>query len=54
MANILLIDGKPDQNIRDTRRIVMRVKEGQIIDREKLKFSPAVKDFSMVGQTPAN
>ena len=54
LANLLLIDGKPDQNIRDTRRIVMLIKEGQIIDREKLKFSSAVKDFSMIGQAPAN
>lgn len=48
LANILLIDGKPDQNIHETRRIAMLMKQGEIVDREKLKFSSASKDFATV------
>jgi len=40
-ADILILDGKPDQNIRDTRNIVAVVKEGTILDRNKLKLDPA-------------
>lgn len=49
LANILLIDGKPDQNIRDTRRITLVMKQGDVIDREKLKFGSASRDFPMGG-----
>ena len=45
LANILLIDGKPDQNISDTRRITFVMKQGDVIDREKLKFGPVSRDF---------
>jgi hypothetical protein len=45
----VLIDGKPDVNIRDTHRIRLVMKEGVILDREKLKFSSTSKDFATVG-----
>ena len=45
VADVLLIDGKPDQNIRETRRITLVMKQGQIIDRDKLKFGSQSKDF---------
>ena len=45
IANILLIDGKPDQNIRETRRITLVMKQGEVIDRDKLKFGSQSKDF---------
>jgi imidazolonepropionase-like amidohydrolase len=54
LANILLIDGKPDQNIHDTHRIVLLIKQGEIIDREKLKFSSASKDFAPVAGISTN
>jgi len=41
LADILILDGKPDQNISDTRKIVTVVKEGIILDRNKLKLDPA-------------
>jgi imidazolonepropionase-like amidohydrolase len=49
LANLLLIDGKPDQNIHDTRRITEVIYRGKILDREKLKFTPASTDFVVVG-----
>jgi hypothetical protein len=50
LANILLIDGKPDQNINDTRRITFIMKQGEVINRDKLKFSSASNDFPVMGQ----
>ena len=49
MANLLVIDGKPDYDIRDTRRITAIVCRGNMLDREKLKFRPASTDFIVVG-----
>jgi imidazolonepropionase-like amidohydrolase len=42
LADILIVDGKPDQNIRDTRNIARVIREGTILDRNKLKLDPAV------------
>jgi imidazolonepropionase-like amidohydrolase len=40
LANILIVEGKPDQNIRDTRNVVGVIREGTILDRNKLKLNP--------------
>ena len=53
LANVLLIDGKPDQNIHDTHHISLLIKQGEIVDREKLKFSVGSKDFATVSGAPA-
>jgi NADPH:quinone reductase-like Zn-dependent oxidoreductase len=37
----VVVDGKPDQNIRDTRKVSVVMKEGTILDRNKLKLNPA-------------
>jgi imidazolonepropionase-like amidohydrolase len=42
LADIVIVDGKPDQKIRDTRNIVAVIKEGTILDRNKLKLDPAM------------
>ena len=42
LANILIVDGKPDQDIRNTRNIARVLREGTILDRDKLKLDPAV------------
>jgi imidazolonepropionase-like amidohydrolase len=39
LANIIIVDGKPDQNIRDTRNIVGVIREGMVLDRNKLKLN---------------
>jgi adenine deaminase len=38
IANVLVINGRPDKNISDTRNIEMVIQAGKTIDREKLKF----------------
>ncbi|MBV8051893.1 MAG: amidohydrolase family protein, partial [Acidobacteriaceae bacterium] len=38
-ADIVIVDGKPDRSIRDTRHIVAVMKEGTILDRGKLKLN---------------
>jgi hypothetical protein len=40
-ADIVIVDGKPDQNIHDTRRIAIVVREGVVLDRSKLRSNPA-------------
>jgi len=41
LADLLVINGRPDQNIQETHNVEMVVKEGVILDREQLKFNPA-------------
>jgi imidazolonepropionase-like amidohydrolase len=41
LADRLVINGRPDQNIRETHNVEMVVKEGVILDRKQLKFNPA-------------
>jgi hypothetical protein len=40
LPNLLVIKGRPDQRIQDTRNIEMVVRLGTILDREKLKLNP--------------
>ena len=39
-ANILVINGRPDQRIADTRNIELVMLQGTILDRQKLKLGP--------------
>ncbi len=41
LANLLVINGRPDQRIQDTRNIVTVMKLGKTVDRDKLKLNPA-------------
>jgi len=41
LANVLVIDGRPDQNIRDTHNVEIVIKEGVVLDRQQLKFNAA-------------
>ena len=40
LANVLVINGRPDRQIRDTRNIEAVMQLGKMLDREKLKFNP--------------
>jgi imidazolonepropionase-like amidohydrolase len=40
LANLIVVNGRPDRRIADTRNIELVVQEGRIIDREKLKLDP--------------
>jgi len=41
LANVLVIDGRPDQNIRDTHNVEIVIKEGVVLNRQQLKFNAA-------------
>jgi imidazolonepropionase-like amidohydrolase len=41
LANLLVINGRPDQKIQDTRNIEMVMRLGKTLDREELKLNPA-------------
>jgi imidazolonepropionase-like amidohydrolase len=38
LANVLLVNGRPDRKIGETRRVAMVIREGKLVDREKLRF----------------
>jgi imidazolonepropionase-like amidohydrolase len=38
VANIILIAGRPDQKISETRNVEMVIQAGKVLDRERLKF----------------
>ena len=40
-ADLLLVDGRPDKNISDTRNLRLVMKKGRVIDRRKLVFNQA-------------
>jgi len=40
LANILIVDGKPDQDIRETKNVREVVRAGKVLDRTKLKLTP--------------
>jgi len=37
-ADLLIISGRPDRSIGDTRKIEAVIKAGKVIDRKKLRF----------------
>jgi hypothetical protein len=37
-AVIILVAGRPDRSIGETHRVTMVIREGKLLDREKLKF----------------
>jgi imidazolonepropionase-like amidohydrolase len=41
VADLLVISGRPDQNIQQTHNVEMVFKEGVLVDRAQLKFNPA-------------
>jgi len=41
LADLLVINGKPDQNIQETHNVEMVFKAGTLLDRAQLKFNPA-------------
>jgi imidazolonepropionase-like amidohydrolase len=38
LANVLIVDGKPDQRISDSRRVVVVIKGGEVLDRTALRL----------------
>jgi imidazolonepropionase-like amidohydrolase len=55
LANIVIVNGKPDQNIHDTYKIAVVMKEGKVLDRNKLKLTPATDPgYRPVGGLPSD
>jgi len=40
-ADILIVDGRPDENISETRNIVTVIQRGQVVDRNLLRYDVA-------------
>jgi imidazolonepropionase-like amidohydrolase len=41
LADLLVIRGRPDQNIQDTHNVELVIKEGVVLDRQRLRFNAA-------------
>ncbi len=56
LANILLVTGRPDRNIGETRHVAMVIREGKLLDRELLRFDvrtdPRFRSSAPVSATP--
>jgi imidazolonepropionase-like amidohydrolase len=54
LANIVVVDGRPDKRIGDTRRIVVVIKEGALIDRTALRLDHShIPDFQETASSMA-
>lgn len=51
VANVVVIDGRPDKNIGDTRNIETVILRGRILDREKLRFDERTDPGFRTGTT---
>jgi imidazolonepropionase-like amidohydrolase len=56
LANVLVINGQPDQSIQDTHNVETVIKEGVVLDRQRLKFNaardPGFRTSSPAGAVP--
>jgi imidazolonepropionase-like amidohydrolase len=41
LADVLIVDGRPDRRIADTRNVSLLIQNGKIVERQRLKFDPA-------------
>jgi imidazolonepropionase-like amidohydrolase len=54
LANLVIVDGKPDERISDTKRVVVVIKEGAVIDRTALRLDHShIPDFQETGSSMA-
>ena len=54
LADVIIVDGKPDQSIGDTRRVVTVIKEGSILDRVALRLDHSrIPDYQETGSSMA-
>src|SRR5882724_6201105 len=54
LANLVIVEGRPDQKISDTRRIVIVIKEGAVIDRTALRLEHSrIPDYQETGSSMA-
>ncbi len=54
LANLVIVDGRPDERISDTRHIVVVIKEGALIDRAALRLDHSrIPDYQETGSSMA-
>lgn len=54
LANLVIVDGRPDQHIGDTRRIKVVMKEGTVLDRTALRLDHSrIPDYQETGSSMA-
>jgi len=54
LANVILVEGKPDQMIGDTRNIATVIKEGVVLDRQTLRLDHShIPDYAETGSSMA-
>ena len=54
LANVILVDGKPDQRIADTHNVTTVIKEGVVIDRLALRLDHShIPDYAETGTSMA-
>jgi imidazolonepropionase-like amidohydrolase len=54
LANLVVVEGNPDQRISDTRRIIFVIKEGAVIDRTALRLDHShISDYPETGSSMA-
>ena len=54
LANVILVDGKPDQRIADTHNVATVIKEGVVIDRLALRLDHShIPDYAETGTSMA-
>jgi imidazolonepropionase-like amidohydrolase len=54
LANLILVEGKPDQRIADTRNVATVIKEGVVIDRLALRLDHShIPDYAETGSSMA-
>ncbi len=54
LANLVVVDGNPDKRISDSRRIVIVIKEGAVIDRTALRLDHShIPDYQETGSSMA-
>lgn len=54
LADIIIVDGKPDHTIGDTRRVVTVIKEGGVLDRAALRLDHShIPDYQETGSSMA-
>jgi imidazolonepropionase-like amidohydrolase len=55
LANLIIVDGKPDRRIGDSRRIAVVMKEGALIDRTALRLDHShIPDYQETGSSMAH
>ena len=48
-ANLVIVEGRPDRHISDSRTIHFVMQNGRIMDRDALKFDPAIDQGFGIG-----